>query len=235
MANGIGYARVSTDEQAREGVSIDAQVAKIRTYAQLADIDLIDVVVDAGESGGKLLAHRVGGARVLRAVERGNVQAVVVYKLDRLGRRTLDVLGAVEELVRRGVALHSISEKLDTESAIGRFVLRTLASLAEMERDQVGERTRFAMQHKAAQGQAVSRAPRGLRIVAGRLERDPTSDGLRLHGRALALRRQGFAYRTIAAELAAEGFAAERGGKLHANTVRYMLRNPNLRGHQNGA
>lgn len=228
MTKAIGYARVSTDEQAREGVSIDAQIVKIRAYAQVAELEMVDVVVDAGESGGKLLAARVGGARVLHAVESGDVKAVVVHKLDRLGRRTLDVLGCVEELVRQGVALHSISERLDTESAIGRFVLRTLASLAEMERDQVRERTRFAMQHKAAQGQAISRAPRGLRIVAGKLARDPSSDGLRLHARAAELRRQGLAYRAIAAELTAEGFSAERGGDLHANTVRYMLRNPKL-------
>lgn len=235
MARAIGYARVSTDEQAREGVSVDAQVEKVRRYAELQELELVDVVVDAGVSGGKRLSDRPGGARVLQAVAAGDVQAVVVYKLDRLGRRTLDVLGVVEELAARGVALHSISEKLDTESAIGRFVLRTLASLAEMERDQVRERTRFAMQHKAAQGQAVSRAPRGLRIVAGKLEQDPASDGLRLRDRALALRRRGLSYRAVAVQLTAEGFAAEHGGTLHANTVRYMLRNPNLKGDRRAA
>jgi DNA invertase Pin-like site-specific DNA recombinase len=228
MSKAIGYARVSTEEQAREGVSIDAQVEKIRAYAALQGLELLDLVVDAGESGGKRLADRPGGARVLELLDAGEASALVVYKLDRLGRRALDVLGLVDELGRRGVALHSISEKLDTESAIGRFVLVVLAGLAAMERDQVRERTRFAMQHKAAKGEAVSRAPRGLRIAGGRLVADPSSDGLRMLKRARELRQQGFSYRAIAGELEAGGFRPERGARIGASTVRYMLSNPRL-------
>jgi DNA invertase Pin-like site-specific DNA recombinase len=123
-------------------------------------------------------------------------------------------------------------EKLDTESAIGRFVLRTLASLAEMERDVIRERTRFALHHKAAKGQAVSRAARGLRIVDGRLANDPESDGVRMYLRARELRSQGRSFRAIAAQLTAEGYRPTRSGAgdaIAAQVVRYMLKNPRLR------
>jgi DNA invertase Pin-like site-specific DNA recombinase len=225
----IGYVRVSTDEQARDGVSLDAQAGKIRAYAILHELELLDVIIDAGESGGTPLAERAGGARIMDAIRMRQADAVIVYRLDRLGRRTLDVLSLVENVTRRGIALHSITEKLDTESAIGRFVLRTLASLAEMERDQVRDRTRMAMQHIAANSRAVSRPPRGLRIVDGRFEPDPGSDGLRMLTRARELRTQELTYRAIAATLHAEGFRPERGTRMSASTVRYMLRNPRLR------
>jgi DNA invertase Pin-like site-specific DNA recombinase len=230
----LGYVRVSTEDQVRDGVSLDAQRAKIRRYGALHELALADVIVDAGVSGAVPFGDRPGGARVLEAVQSNLVGAVVVYKLDRLGRRTLDVLNLVETLTEAGVALHSISEKLDTESAIGRFVLRTLASLAEMERDQVRERTSLAMHHKASRGEVVSRAPRGLRIEHGRLVPDPTSDGLRMLERARALRNQGLTYATIAQKLTAEGFKPIRRGAgptIAAATVRYMLHNPRYAAH----
>lgn len=228
----VGYARVSTDEQAREGVSLEAQVAKIRSYADLHDLELVCVFLDAGVSGGTALGERDGGSRVMELVRADEVDAVIVHKLDRLGRRTLDVLALVEELQDRGVALHSITEKLDTESAIGRFVLRTLASLAEMERDQVRERTQLAMRHKAAQGHVVSRAPRGLRIVDRQLAPDPESDGIAMYARAKALRDRGWTYRAIASRLTEEGFRPRRRDAGHAiapEVVRYMLANPRLK------
>src|SRR5438105_1968455 len=116
----LGYVRVSTDEQARDGVSLDAQAAKIRDYCRLHELPLARVLVDRGLSGKGL--DRPALQELFTAAEAGQVAGIVVYKLDRLSRRTRDLLDLVDRLERAGVALHSLQEKLDTKSAVGRFV-----------------------------------------------------------------------------------------------------------------
>lgn len=193
----VGYIRVSTEEQAREGVSLDAQEAALAAYAQLHDLSLTRVVRDAGASGKDLT--RPGIRELLALVDDGEVGAIIVYRLDRLSRRTRDLLELVERLEGAGVALHSIHERLDTQTAVGRFVLRTLASLAEMERDLIVERTREALRHKAQRGEWVGRVPLGYRLEGGRLIPDPTAQAI-LH-RARSLRYRGFSLREIGTRL----------------------------------
>jgi len=82
----VGYVRVSTEEQAAEGVSLDAQEAALRAYSAMRGLTLVEVVIDAGVSAGKPLSSREGGRRVLDLVKRGKVGAVIAWKLDRLFR-----------------------------------------------------------------------------------------------------------------------------------------------------
>ena len=86
MENAVGYIRVSTEEQATEGVSIQTQDEKVRAYATRRNLNLIDVVVESGVSEGKPLEEREGGRRVLDLVRSKAVAAVVVVKLDRAFR-----------------------------------------------------------------------------------------------------------------------------------------------------
>jgi hypothetical protein len=109
MITAIAYVRVSTEEQAAEGVSVDAQVASVRAYAALRGLELVDVVVDAGVSAGKPLADRVGGAVVVDAVKRRKVRAIIGVKLDRVFRNAGDCLTVTEEDQR-------IRWRLDPES-----------------------------------------------------------------------------------------------------------------------
>jgi DNA invertase Pin-like site-specific DNA recombinase len=156
----IGYVRVSTEEQAAEGYSLAAQRAKLEQYVRLYGMELLDVAADEGLSG-KRADNRPGLQRALGMLERGEVQALVVLKLDRLSRSTRDVLDFVERSDREGWSVHSISEKLDTSSADGRFVVTILAALAQMEREQIGERTSAAMSHMKRQGLRVGSIPFG--------------------------------------------------------------------------
>ena len=96
MVSAVAYVRVSTEEQAVAGVSLEAQVAAVRAYALLRGLDLVDVVVDAGVSAGKPLADRAGGAVVLDLVKRRKVQAVIAVKLDRVFRNAGDCLTVTE-------------------------------------------------------------------------------------------------------------------------------------------
>ncbi len=118
----LGYIRVSTEEQAKHGISLDMQRSKIVAYADLEDMDLVEIVADQGISGCNIKG-RPGIQQVLEMVKSRQVKAVIVYKLDRLARNTIEALQVAKLMDRNGVALHSITERLDTKSAMGRFFL----------------------------------------------------------------------------------------------------------------
>ena len=153
----IGYCRVNTEDQAREGVSLENQKSKIQAYATLKDLELVEVIEDAGISAKNL--NRPGIKRVLELAKTGQVQAVIVFKLDRMFRSTVDALETTKLFDKWGVSFHSINETLDTQSPMGRFFFTLTAALAEMERGIVAERTKTAMGYKKAQGQRVGAVP----------------------------------------------------------------------------
>ena len=151
----IGYVRCSTHEQADSGLGLDAQNQRIRAYCTLKDLQLVDIIQDAGVSGGKPLASREGGQRLLDLIRRKRAEAVVMLKLDRMFRNAGDCLTTVERWEKSGVSLHIADlgrNAIDTTSAAGRFMLVVLAGAAEMERNLTRERTRSAMAVKRANG-----------------------------------------------------------------------------------
>ncbi len=156
-----GYVRVSTEEQAKEGVSLAHQRAKILAYVQLHDLNLSDFCCDEGISA-KTLDGRKGAQDLLRLARDGDIDAIVVYKLDRLFRNAREALDIATELNGLGVALHSVTEKIDTQSAMGRFFFTIMAACAEMERNLISERTRDALRYKKANGQVYNHAPYGM-------------------------------------------------------------------------
>jgi len=153
----IGYLRVSTDKQDN---SADAQDRKIRLNAAAReDFELIEVISDVDEFSGNL--NRPGIQRVLEMVHAKEIDAVIVTKLDRLTRSTRDAIDLIELFGKKGVALISITESLDTESPIGRFVVRLMASIGELEREMIGARTSEGLQNIKAQGFPAGPAPYG--------------------------------------------------------------------------
>ena len=217
MPDVIGYARVSTDEQ---GLSLDAQEAKIRSYCEFSDFDLRAIFRDEDRTGKNV--DREGLREVLRLVEAGEVSAVVVHKLDRLSRSVIDTLQLVEAMEARGVAFHSIQEKVDTKSAIGRFFLTILAAFAQMERDLISERTSTALQHKKSQGQHVGTVPYGYRIDRhGCLAPEPRE--VEVIKQARELRAAGRTLQQIADELNARGVKTKRGGRWYPTTVKNAI------------
>ncbi len=107
----IGYVRVSTDTQADRAVSLEAQSEKIRGMSVVHDAGLLEIIVDGGESAKSL--NRPGMERLLGLVDAGEVQAVIIAKLDRLTRSVTDLYTLLERFTRRGVALVSVAESLD--------------------------------------------------------------------------------------------------------------------------
>ena len=216
------YIRVSTDKQAEEGVSLDAQRAKIELYAQLYGLTLSGVYVDAGESAKTL--DRPELQRALADLAAGRADALVVVKLDRLTRSVADLGALVERSTREGWALLSVSEQLDTRSAAGRLVLNILASVSQWEREAIGERTSAAMAHKAERGEYTGgKVPYGWALGADGVHLIPHAGEQVVIKAAQELRAQGYSLRKIGAALAARGLAPRNGSRFHASTVKCLL------------
>ena len=164
MMRAIGYIRCSTHEQADSGLGLDAQAERIRAYATLKGLSLVDLITDAGVSGGKPLGRRKGGEKLLAALQKRRADAVLMLKLDRGFRNATDCLATVEQWDKSRIALHVVDlggNAIDTTSAAGRFMLVILAGAAEMERNLTRERTRSAMAVKRANGQRIGSVPYG--------------------------------------------------------------------------
>jgi len=211
----VGYVRVSTQGQVDEGVSLEAQQAKIEAWCLANDYELAAIYQDAGISGTK--SDREGLQQALEA----QGDALVVYSLSRLTRSTKDMLHLSEQLERRGIDLVSLTEKIDTTTAAGKMVFRMLAVLNEFERDQIAERTKAALSHKKAKGEKYAPVPFGYREVQGRLVEVKREAGI--VAEILELREQGHTLAAIADTLNTRGIEGKRGGRWYASTVRYVI------------
>lgn len=219
----IGYARVSTDGQVTDGVSLDAQQAKIRAWCEANSCELVGLHVDAGLSGCRA-DNRPGLQEALSSACQHKA-VLVVYSLSRLARSTKDAIGISERLAKNGADLASLSERIDTTTAAGKMVFRMLAVLAEFERDQIAERTKGALTHMRSQGKRTSgRLPYGYDLALdgeSLLPNTHEQEGLRF---MLAYRAAGNGRRKIAAALTAEGFPTKTGAPWSPQAVGNILR-----------
>jgi len=215
----IGYCRVSTEEQARGGVSLGDQEEKLHAYAKLVDSDLLRVEVDAGLSGKNL--ERPALRRALDALLAGEADALIVYAIDRLSRSTLDFLTVVADLARAGRGFVSVREQMDTSTPHGRFTMTILAAMAEMEREMISSRCREATARCRATGRVYGRTPFGFRREGDRLVPDPAEAAV-LEGMR-AERAAGAAFHAIAEGLNARGIRPKAGAAWYGSSVRCVL------------
>jgi DNA invertase Pin-like site-specific DNA recombinase len=214
--NAVGYTRVSTAKQV-DGVSLEAQAARIRAWSRGAGREIRAIYTDAGISGAR--DDRPGLAAALEALEPGD--ALVVYSLSRLGRSTSHLIALADDLRRRGVDLVSITEGLDCTTAAGRLMYTLIAALAAFEREQTSERTKAALQHLKQQGRAYGTTPYAYRRRGDRLELDP--DRAAVLERMQQARADGMSYSALAAALNSAGIPSARGGRWYAASVRSVL------------
>jgi site-specific DNA recombinase len=148
----IGYVRVSTEKQVEKGVSLKAQQDKLAAYAGLYDIDLVEIIIDDGVSAKTL--DRPGLARALSMLKKGEANALLICKLNRLTRSVKDLGILVEKYFSSDkITLLSVADSIDTHTAAGRMVLNTLGTVAQWERETISERTTEALAYKRAHGQ----------------------------------------------------------------------------------
>lgn len=199
ITRALGYVRVSTEEQAKEGVSIDAQEKRIQALAAAKGWNLTEIIRDAGYSGKNL--ERPGIRRLIEACRLRATDVVIVFKVDRLTRKQRDLWHLLEEVFEEyQVGFVSVTEAFDTTTAAGKAFLGMIGTFAQLERDLVSERTREALGHKRSNGEWVGRVPLGFMMnEGGRLDEDPAA--LKLIARAKRLRRNGASFSDISRSL----------------------------------
>jgi DNA invertase Pin-like site-specific DNA recombinase len=188
----LSYLRVSTQEQAELGLSLDAQRDRITAYCEARGFELLDTIVDAGVSG-KSIKNRPGLQEALAKLKRG--QVLVVYALSRLARSTIDLLNIERELKRRGVELASVTEPhMDTTTGPGNMHFQVMAAFNEFERNCISDRTKMAMAHLRRQHRFCGGAPPlGWRVEGRYLAPDPKEQAVlqlvrTLHAKGCSLR-----------------------------------------------
>jgi putative DNA-invertase from lambdoid prophage Rac len=197
----FGYSRVSTSEQADEGVSLAAQQQQIAGYAMMKGWEIDEHFVERGVSGSVPLADRPEGARLLATAGKGDV--IVTAKLDRAFRSAADALTVLEEMKEQGIGLHMIDLGGDvTGNGISKMVFTILAAVAEGERDRLRERIRDAKRHLTSQGIfSGGKRPFGYDIVSdGDVRRlVPNAAEMATIERMRTMRDEGATYRAIGA------------------------------------
>src|ERR1700730_1090161 len=209
----VSYVRVSTER----GISLEAQAEKIRAMALVQGAELSEIIVESGESAKSL--NRPGMARLLTMVDGGTVKAVIVAKLDRLTRSVKDLCELLERFERRGVALVSVAESLDTGSAAGRLVLNIMAAVSQWEREGIGERTRDAMRHKRSNGERVGNIRFGYRLAPDGVHVEPEPTEQTAIAAIRELRAEGRALRRIAMDLNRRGWRTRKGSEWRLESV----------------
>jgi len=222
----VGYIRVSTEQQANEGVSLEAQRTKLTAYAVALDLELVAVFEDAGLSAKTL--QRPGLAAALELLDAGGADGLVVTKLDRLTRSVRDLGELVERYFSDHFSLLSVNDAIDTRTAAGRLVLHVLAAVSQWEREATAERTRDALGQLRARGLRLGGEGLGWRRSEARddgghrtLER--LADEADTITRIRRLNAEGRSLREIADIMETEGQRTKRGGRWHATTIMRVL------------
>ena len=204
----IGYIRVSTTKQEQSGLSLEAQELKIRRYCELYELELVDVIIDAGASAATL--KRAGIQSALDRIKAGEAEGLIIAKLDRLTRSIKDLNQLIEE-VFTSAALISVSDQVDTNTPAGRLVLNILMSVAQWEREEIAHRTKVAMKVKKDKGQYTGgKAPLGWRVDEDGNE-IPDEDEQELISIVRGYRASRLSYSTIAEKLTSANFTSRTG------------------------
>jgi DNA invertase Pin-like site-specific DNA recombinase len=195
-----GYARVSTERQADQGVSLDEQIRRIEGRALEQGWQIAEVFVERGVSGSVPLGDRPEGARLVAVLQPGDT--VIAAKLDRMFRSALDALNVIRDFQRQRISLWLLDLGGDVSGdGIARLVLTILAAIAEFERERIGERIRDAKRHQRRSGQYLG----GDRPFGWRVGGDGMLIENEAEQRALAdmraMRDAGISFRNIAAQI----------------------------------
>jgi len=224
MKTAIAYIRVSTDRQASEGVSLEAQQSRIEQWCKANGYELAHVFVDAGISG-KKMENRPQLLAALDSLKKGT--ALVTYSLSRLARSTKDAIVIGEMVARRKADMVSLSEQIDTTTAAGKMMFQMLSVLAEFERNLVAERTSTALQHKKAMNHKYCGVtPYGFEEMDGRLIQ--VAQEAEVVAEIQAARNGGNTLQSIADDLNGRGIPTKTGKLWQPATIHLLLKRSNL-------
>jgi DNA invertase Pin-like site-specific DNA recombinase len=207
----ILYARVSTQLQVNDGVSLDVQERQLHQAAEMAGYTLIELVREEGRSG-KNISGRPALTDALKRLDAGEAKALFVTRIDRLARSTQDFLSAVDRANKNGWRLVMLDLNLDTSSYQGRFVVTIMSALAEMERGIIAERQRDVHKDRRARGITWG-------VDMGPKNRTPDE----IKQRIVEQRSAGMSYQKIADSLNKDGIPTQNNKKWYATTVKNII------------
>jgi site-specific DNA recombinase len=217
------YIRVSTQMQVEDGYSLSAQRERLKAFAYSQGWEIVQFYVDEGLSAKDM--ERPELQRMLKGVREGIFDIVLVYKLDRLTRSVIDLDKLLTEFSKYDVMFKSSTEVYDTTTATGRLFIRLVASMAQWERENLGERVRFGMQEKAREGKwTVSTPPLGYDSKESELTVNPSEAAIVKEIFSLYL--SGMGMHKIARNLNERGLYTKKGKPWAQSTIQYILTNP---------
>ncbi|MGO4531971.1 recombinase family protein [Paenibacillus sp. 2TAF8] len=226
------YARVSTEEQAEHGYSIDAQLETLRKYCELYSNEVVDEYVDRGVSG-KSIKGRYELQRLLKDAEESKFNEVIVWKFNRMARKNIDLLHIVDLLEKNSITFRSFSENFDTNSSMGRFALQMMGAVGELERNTIVDNVKMGHRQRAKMGLHNGKVPLGYTVVEGNgNSRETKSEIIIVEDEASIVRyifeqyATGHGLKTIANDLNHRGRKTQKGNPFSTTAIRDLLDNP---------
>jgi DNA invertase Pin-like site-specific DNA recombinase len=216
------YTRVSTEDQAKEGFSLDAQLDKLRSYCNARDWDIAGEYIDDGYSGTN--TKRPAYKRMLEDIK--NWDAMLVIKMDRIHRNSKNFMAMMEKLKMQKKEFVSMTESLDTSTAMGRFVMDIIQRIAQLESEQIGERVYDGMRQKARtnSGTLGFNIPYGYDYVDKELIINHEEE--KNVNKIFDLYINGLSMRRIAEFLNEQNIPTKQNRKWHSQTISKILKNP---------
>lgn len=217
------YVRVSTNVQVEEGYSLDAQIDRCKAYATSQDWEITEIYVEEGESAKDL--NRTEVKRMLEDAGQGLFDVLLVYRLDRLTRSVRDLHSLLDLFDKQGIKFRSATEVYDTTSAMGRLFINIVASLAEWERANLGERVRFGKEQLVKEGNwPGGPVSYGYEWDGSTMHIVPEEYAILRELRRLYMAGNGL--RNTALYLNSRGMSRREGAPWTANMIGYTLENP---------
>ncbi len=222
------YVRVSTEEQAAEGYSLDAQRSVLEDYCIAEGWDVAEVYEDDGFSGRN--DRRPAYRRMLSELDKWDV--MVVIKMDRIHRNSRNFMSMMEYLDKNDKKFVSSTESLDTTNALGRSVVDMMQRIAQLESEQIGERTHMGMREKAESLETSDSKkktmgftpPYGYRLEKGALIAEP--EEMAVAERIFYSYMAGETVDSICFDLNRERSLTRKGNPWNKQNLRNVLHNP---------
>ncbi|WP_225340561.1 recombinase family protein [Lysinibacillus capsici] len=227
------YARVSTTEQAEEGYSIDEQIRVLKEFCEKEGYVVYDEYVDRGISG-KNITGRPAIKRLLADAEQKKFDIVLVWKMNRLARKSLDLMNIVEQLNSKNIAFRSYTEKYETETPTGKLHFQMMAAIAEYERNNIAENVKMGMIARAKDGQWNGGQVMGYDVVEKDSENKKRKQtGLQINEQEAKIIRlifqmytTGHGYKAIANKINQDGYRTKKNKTFSLNAIKTIVTNP---------
>ncbi len=223
--NTVAYIRVSTEEQAKEGYSIPAQKERLDAFAKSQGWTITEYYIEEGRSGKDL--ERPAAQKMLADITEGNIEIVLVYRLDRLTRSVIDLHTLLQLFEKHQVAFRSVTEIYDTTTATGRLFITLVAAMAQWERENLGERVYFGMSEMVKQGRRPgTKEPYGYTYNKEKKVLDVNPGEAKVIRQIYDMYLKGDGIRKIVRSLNESQIPTKFGKTWADNTISHILKNP---------